>query len=391
MNSLFRLQAPSAADLDSFHQDGYIFYPDVLKEEARHSLTNEILGLDSVRSHLDALDEKSAAPQSYFVRPWNDRGPCGDHLIDDLFVIALLQATIGPNYHFCHSALNLAPRGIGPIPFHQDHHHWKHENPVNLAERDKYYIQLLYYPNGFTLGDRNLKVIPGSHLVAPTAEATPERMLAGAYDAEAGRELKEVRLAVPPGSMVYINARIFHAVEAKPADSPQPYRIFNIDIFKEAGPPHRYTQEIPPEWISTRQSPTQKTLSPRALYGGMLGGLSVFSSAWQHSPQDITIPPSTVFSIQQQVPFSLQEFSHESSRHRHHLPSQVPCRRHCHQVYEGHVHGRGTDAPRSGSSIPVHRSRAGKRYRRGLGPRVRGTHLSQHPPRSARWCRPSSM
>ena len=24
MNSLFRLQAPSAADLDSFHQDGYI-------------------------------------------------------------------------------------------------------------------------------------------------------------------------------------------------------------------------------------------------------------------------------------------------------------------------------------------------------------------------------
>lgn len=265
MNSLFRRQAPSAADLDSFHQDGYIFYPDVLKDEARLSLTNEILGLDSVRGYLDALDEKSAAPQSYFVRPWNDRGPCGDHLIDDPFVIALLQATIGPNYHFCHSALNLAPRGIGPIPFHQDHHHWKHENPVNLAERDKYYIQLLYYPNGFTLGDRNLKVIPGSHLVAPTAEATPERMLAGAYDAEAGRELKEVRLAVPPGSMIYINARIFHAVEAKPADSPQPYRIFNIDIFKEAGPPHRYTQEIPPEWIA-HASPQRKKLFLREPY-----------------------------------------------------------------------------------------------------------------------------
>ena len=69
MNSLFRLQAPSAADLDSFHQDGYIFYPDVLKDEARHSLTNEILGLDSVRGYLDALDEKSAAPQSYFRPP----------------------------------------------------------------------------------------------------------------------------------------------------------------------------------------------------------------------------------------------------------------------------------------------------------------------------------
>ena len=64
MNSLFRRQAPSSADLDSFHQDGYIFYPDVLKDEARRSLTDEILGLDSVRHYLDALDEKSAAPQS---------------------------------------------------------------------------------------------------------------------------------------------------------------------------------------------------------------------------------------------------------------------------------------------------------------------------------------
>ena len=265
MNSLFRLLAPSAADLDSFHQDGYIFYPDALRDEARRSLINEILGLESVRRYLDALGEKPAAPQSYFVRPWNDRGPCGDRLIDDPFVAALLQATIGPSYHFCHSALNLAPRGIGSIPYHQDHHHWKHENPLNLAERDKYYIQILYYPNGFTLGDRNLKVIPGSHRIAPTPEATPERMLAGEYDAEAGRELKEVRLAVPPGSMVYINARIFHAVEAKPADSPQPYRIFNIDIFKEAGPPHRYTQDIPPEWIA-RASPQRKKLFLREPY-----------------------------------------------------------------------------------------------------------------------------
>ena len=75
-------------------------------------------------------------------------------------------------------------------------------------------------------------------------------MLAGEYDAEAGSKLEEVRLEVPPGSMVYINARIFHAVEAKPADSPQAHRIFNIDIFKEAGPPHRYTQQIPHGWLA---------------------------------------------------------------------------------------------------------------------------------------------
>ena len=122
---------------------------------------------------------------------------------------ALLRGTIGDDYHFCHSALNIAPRGIGPIRYHQDHHHWKHENAVNLAERDKYYVQILYYLNGFTLGDRNLKVIPGSHRVAPTEAATAERMLAGAYDAEAGRPLREKRLSLPPGSVVYINARLF--------------------------------------------------------------------------------------------------------------------------------------------------------------------------------------
>ncbi|MBT5059989.1 MAG: hypothetical protein HOM68_25830 [Gemmatimonadetes bacterium] len=269
MNSLFRLQAPSSADLDSFHNDGYIYYPDVLTEDAREKLIAEILHIDDVRQYLDALGETSdPEAKSYFVRPWNDRGPVGHRLIDDPFVTALLQETIDNDYHFCHSALNLAPRGIGPIPFHQDHHHWKHENPVNLAERDGYYIQILYYPNGFSIGDRNLKIIPGSHLVAPTADATPERMLAGDYDADAGRTLAEVQLEVPPGSMVYINARIFHAVEAKPTDSPQPYRIFNIDIFKEAGPPHRYTQQIPPEWLANADAYRQKLFSRDAYHEG---------------------------------------------------------------------------------------------------------------------------
>ncbi len=99
----------------------------------------------------------------------------------------------------------------------------------------------------------------------PTEDATPENLLAGKYDAEAGRPLKEMRLELPPGSMVYINARIFHAVEAKPADSPQPYRIFNIDIFKEAGPPHRYTREIPTEWTA-RASPARRKLFMREAF-----------------------------------------------------------------------------------------------------------------------------
>ena len=272
--SLFRIPGPTQADLDSFHNDGYIAFPNVFTDEARESLIEEIEGLDQVRQYVDQLPGHNDDPKPYFIRPWNERGPYSDQLIDDPFITALLTATIGPDYHFCHSALNIAPRGVGPLRYHQDHHHWKHENAVNFEERDKYYVQILYYLNGFTQGDRNLKVIPGSHLIAPTedsapdrqaADEFPQRMLDGEFDEQAGRRLREKRLELPPGSMVYINARIYHAVEPKPIDSAQPYRIFNIDIFKEAGPPHRHTQEIPAEWLASAD-PTRKKLFTREAY-----------------------------------------------------------------------------------------------------------------------------
>ena len=265
-NSLFRLSTPSNQDIESFHKDGYIAYPDIFTDDGREGLIEEITHqFEPTRQYIEALENGEIPERPYFIRPWNQRREYSDRLIDDPFITALLRATIGDAYHFCHSAMNIAPRGIGPVQFHQDHHHWKHENPINLAERDNYYIQILYYPNGFKRGDRNLKVIPGSHKVAPTREATPERMLAGEYDDEAGRKLEEKRLDLPPGSMVYIDARIFHGVEAKPVDSPQLYRIFVIDIFKEAGPPHRYTQEIPAEWLESA-TPYRKKLFTREAY-----------------------------------------------------------------------------------------------------------------------------
>ena len=252
MSSIFRIDAPSSEDLTAFHRDGYVTFPDVFTDVGRAGLINEILNLGHVREYLQALDSESSGHSDhkvYFVRPFNDRGPWADALIDAPLITALLRATIGSDYHFCHSALNLAPRGTRRIGFHQDHHHWFHSNPVNIAERDRWYIQILYYPNGFTRGDRSLSVIPGSHRVSPTKVVTPEKLLAGEFDDEAGRELVVEHLELPPGSMVYLNARMFHGVEPKPLDSPQVFRLFVIDIFKEAGPPHRYTQEIPAEWM----------------------------------------------------------------------------------------------------------------------------------------------
>ncbi|MEM7132471.1 MAG: phytanoyl-CoA dioxygenase family protein [Chloroflexota bacterium] len=268
MESLFRLNSPTKEHLDAFHRDGYIALPDIFTDEARTGLIDEIHQIEDVRDYLhtqEATNDPEEAHRPYFVRPWNDRGVWGDRLIDAPLVTALLQATIGPDYHFCHSALNLAPRGAKPIRWHMDHHHWYHDNPVNLAERDKYYIQILYYPNGFAQGDRSLSAIPGSHRIAPTSGVTAERLLAGEFDEQAGRKLEQKDLELPPGSMVYLNARMFHSVAPKPLDSSQPFRIFNIDIFKEAGPPHRHTQEIPEAWLEGA-SPLRQQLFQREAY-----------------------------------------------------------------------------------------------------------------------------
>ena len=238
--NVFRFDEPASEDLEAFHRDGYIAYPEVFTDEAREGLMEEIHNFEPVHEFPRSVGRRApqARPARLLYRAAVEprRGPWADALIDAPLVTALLKATVGPAYHFCHSALNVALRGAEHVGFHMDHHHWFHENPINLAEREKWYVQILYYPNGFTLGDRNLCAIPGSHRVSPTKDVTPEKLLKGEFDDQAGRKLEVRRLELPPGSFVYLNARMFHGVEPKPLDSPQAYRIFVIDIFKEAGP-----------------------------------------------------------------------------------------------------------------------------------------------------------
>ena len=265
---MFRIDAPSVADLTAFHSAGYIVFPAVLTDKGLAGLTDEILSHEQVIDFFSNTDEehsKLSKPYRLSVRNWNNKGPWSDQLFDAPLVLALLRATIGEDFHFCHSTIAVSLRGAGPINFHQDHHHWKHSNPVNLVEREKSYIQMLYYPSGFKRGDASLLVIPGSHQVSPTDDVTPEKLLQGEYNEQVGQELKVEYLEAPPGSMVFLNARTFHAVASKPKDSPQEYRLFVNYIFKEAGPPHRHTQTIPPEWMRGA-SPERKKMFQREPY-----------------------------------------------------------------------------------------------------------------------------
>ena len=265
--SIFRIDEPSADDLAAFHRDGYVAYPGVFTDEGLTGFTDEILSREQVVEFFKKNNEHSNELRMD-VRPWNNKGPWSDQLFDAPLVTALLRSIIGNAYQFCHSTMHIKMRGSGALRAHMDHHHWFHNNPVNLAERDKWYIQMLYYPNGFKVGDTSLSVVPGSHLSMPTTDPYLSVLLDGnfdEFDEKIRRDAKLKHLELPPGSMVCLNARTIHAAEPKPLDSPQEYRIFVNYIFKEAGPPHRHTQAIPPEWLVSA-SPEREKLFLREPY-----------------------------------------------------------------------------------------------------------------------------
>ena len=68
---------------------------------------------------------------------------------------------------------------------------------------------------------------------------------------EAG-ELEARALSLPPGSLVLLNSRTYHAVRPKPVDAEQEHRLFIATNFKEAGPDldnPRMVPTINPAWI----------------------------------------------------------------------------------------------------------------------------------------------
>ena len=82
---------------------------------------------------------------------------------------------------------------------------------------------------------------------------------------------------LPPGSMVFIDARIYHAVYDKRDDS-ETTRPFLLSIFKEAdiqggvAVPHRFTQSIPACY--PRESALHKMLFDRPAWSEDLWALN---------------------------------------------------------------------------------------------------------------------
>ena len=132
--------------------------------------------------------------------------------------------------HFCHSTFSVSLPGAGAGGFHQDHHHFRKSNswPINLAERERngLYVQLLYYPYGFKENDGSVVLIPGSHKRDPLRIDALADDLVGSgvnpspFSFERLEEFESTTLfsglspftcELPAGSMVFLNARCYHA------------------------------------------------------------------------------------------------------------------------------------------------------------------------------------
>ena len=260
--NLFRIRTLDKNDLEAFHRDGYLVFPDVLTCEAREGLITEMLSIKSVVEFFNktASDlQRLGKPFRLSVKPWNEKGRWSFNLLDAPFVRTLLHEIIGTTCHFCHSSLAVSCPGAKGIQFHQDHHHWFNDSPLNHRERNRWYLQMLYYPNGFNKGDGCLSVLPGSHQASPL-DFPAERLAENDFGPFEPEDLE-----VPPGTMVLLNARVFHRVSPQHENSTQKYRLFTNYIYKEAGPPHLNTQKIPRHWLKGATA-FRKTLLQRPPY-----------------------------------------------------------------------------------------------------------------------------
>jgi hypothetical protein len=252
---MFRLSCASERDLAAFQEDGYVVFPQVLTDSGRQGLLDEVLRTPAVVEFLRKDPAERASqdrPHRLHHEPWNDKGACGMALFDAPLVRALLGGTIEGPYHFCHSAVRVSLRESRGLGYHHDN------LPVGLAEGPRAYVQMLYYPTGFGRGDGSLSVIPGSQRIRdfgayapygpPPHEASVE-LLDGLYREQLGQPLVPRELELPPGSMVFMDARTLHAVSPKPSGSEQALRVVVNYVFKQPGSLHRNTQVIPAAWL----------------------------------------------------------------------------------------------------------------------------------------------
>ena len=162
----FTMDAPPADFLEVLNTSGCYIFPGVLTPAASRQIVAEMYATQQAQTWLAGVpvgkrsvgrsDTLSLGKDNMLVRGpvnedvaagvslWPAPGSACFSLIDSPLVVGCLEQAVGGNdFHYCHGAFGFRRPGVGGIAFHQDHHHWKHDNPVNIVGRKKRYIQLL--------------------------------------------------------------------------------------------------------------------------------------------------------------------------------------------------------------------------------------------------------
>ena len=200
------------ADVETYHQRGYVVVPDVLDAATVRSLRAELDrildGARGVTEHTDVYDlEPGHRPDDPRVRrvkvphrfaPW-------DGLARDPRLVSVLTALLGPAVRLHGSKINLkSPRYGSPVEWHQDWAFYPHTNDDLLA------VGVML--DDCTSDNGPLLVCPGSHR-GPVYDHHAGGYFCGAVDpADATEEIvaRAVPLTGRAGSMSFHHVRLLH-------------------------------------------------------------------------------------------------------------------------------------------------------------------------------------
>jgi len=153
-------------------------------------------------------------------------------------LLDLARRVLGEDIRFDHCVDLNRPGGNDGSSWHS---HSYGEKDLSLG-----FLRIFFYVNGFTLGDGNLKVVPGSHLFRdPHIKAGSDLELLdgwmkGRVHPGTGKPLEMEELQAPPGSVALMWTHAAHGVNARRPGSDTRWTV----VYAYRNPGGRITPEF---------------------------------------------------------------------------------------------------------------------------------------------------
>jgi len=220
----------SAAQVESFHNDGYLFLDEALSSTQLAALVDDFAAwVEESRGHEAPYGITVDNRARFDLEP----GHSADHPalrriaspveVSDAFLAAMrdnraldaVAQLIGPNIEFNNAKINSKQPGSSThVKFHQDFMFQPHSNEDLIA--------VLFFLDEVTAENGPLEVVPGTHR-GPLFDHWHDGVYTGAVDAEVAAEHARaaVPIAGPAGSACLMHTRLLHGSAPNQTDRPR--------------------------------------------------------------------------------------------------------------------------------------------------------------------------